>query len=266
VRFSGSEAGTAHQAWYRSFATYYASLYDARRDETAVAFLDRLFRRTGRIHDVLDVACGMFSIDLGLIERGYRVVGRDLSEAMIRVARRNLRKSRATADVARGDMRVLTLPQRFDAILCIGTALNYLLTLRDVSRALGTFRRHLRPGGLLVLDLANFDAWIDDNPINARAEVDYRAPDGTRIAVFAFNEQRRRKTVHIARFLTVVQRRNRIDIRFDEAPMRVWRRNDVARRLRVAGFRPVEWWGDLKARSGYVRRKSPRLVSVAVRT
>jgi len=266
VRFLGSEAGTAHQAWYRSFAKDYSSLYDAHRDETAAAFLDRLFRRTGRIHNVLDVACGTFSINLGLIERGYHVVGRDLSEAMIRVARRNVRSQVATADVARGDMRALDLPQRFDAILCLGTAFNYLVTPSDVNRALGTFHRHLRRGGLLVLDLANFDAWIDDNPINARSEGDYRAPDGTRIAVFAFNEQRRRKTVHIARFLTLVQRGNRIDIRFDEAPMRVWRKDEVARRLRLAGFRPVEWRGDLRARSEYVRRKSPRLVSVTVRT
>ncbi|MGI0148136.1 MAG: class I SAM-dependent methyltransferase [Thermoplasmata archaeon] len=262
----GSEAGTGHQGWYRLVAGHYSSLYDNRRDANAAAFLDRLFRRTGGVHDVLDVACGTFSIDMGLAERGYRVVGRDLSKDMIRVARRNLRARRVAADVGTGDMRFLRFPQQFDAILCLGTALNYLVEPRDVTRAFRTFRWHLRPGGLLVLDLANFDAWIDDKPKNARSEVDYRAPDGTRIAVFAFNEQRRRKTIHIARFLSLVQQGNRIDIRLDEAPLKVWRQEAISDRLRMAGFRPVEWWGDLKLGSKYVRRKSPRLLSIAVRT
>lgn len=265
MRFLGSEAGAAHQGWYRSFAKYYSSLYRADRDEAAAVFLDRLFRRRGRIHNVLDVACGTFSIDLGLVHRGYRLVGRDLSEEMIRVARRNLRNQRATANLARGDMRALRLRQRFDAILCLGTSLNYLADLNDVDRAFETFHRHLRPGGLLVLDLTNFDAWIDENPTNTRTTVDYQAPDGTRIAVFAFNEQRQRKTVHIARFLTLVQKGNGIDIRFDEAPLKVWRKDGVSRQLRVSGFRPVEWWGDLRIGAKYNRKRSPRLVSVALR-
>ena len=214
---------------------------------------------------MLDVACGTFSIDLGLVERGYRVVGRDRSDDMIRIARRNLRHRRAAADVATADMRVLGLPQRFDAILCVGTAFNYLVESRDVVRALHSFHSHLYPGGLLVLDLANFDAWIDDNPENARTEVDHRAADGTRIAVFAFNEQQNRKRIHIARFLTLVQRGRGIDIRFDEAPLKVWRKEGVLRQLRRSGFRPSEWWGDLRTGAKYVRRKSPRLVSVSVR-
>ena len=265
MQFSGSETGTGHQGWYRSLATQYSSLYDARRDGRAAAFLHSLFRRFGGIRELLDVACGTFSIDLPLVERGYRVVGRDLSEQMIRVAKRNLRARRFTADVSQGDMRDLSVPHRFDAILCLGTAFNYLSEPADATRALRAFHRHLRPGGLLVLDLTNFDAWIDQDPVNARAEVDYRARDGTRIAVFAFNEQRRRRTVHVARFLTLVQQGNRIDIRFDEAPMKVWRKDEISRRLRQSGFRPAEVWGDMATGSRYNRKKSLRLVLVAMR-
>lgn len=191
-------------------AKRYSSLYDRGRDPRAAAFLHGLFQNAGGIRDVLDVACGTFTIDLGLVRRGYRVVGLDLSEDMVRVARRSLRGRRSAAEVAQGDMRSLHFDRRFDAIVCLGTAFNYIVDPQDVNRALGGFRQHLRPGGLLVLDLTNFESWIDD-PKNATADVDHTYPDGTRIAIFGFNEQRRRKTIHIARFLTVVQRGQRID-------------------------------------------------------
>ena len=264
VRFLGSERGAAHQQWYRAIAEHYGALYDAKRDANAAAFLHGRFRRHAPVVDVLDVACGTLAIDIGLVNRGYRVVGRDLSRNMIRSARRNLRRAGLRADVARGDMRSLRLGREFDAVLCLGTAFNYLSSAGGVRRAMQTFRRHLRPGGLLVLDLTNFDAWIG-NPKNARAEVDHTTPDGTRIAVFAFNEQNPAKTVHTARMITVVQKGNRIDFRFDEADLKVWRKEAIARALRSHGFRPVGWYGDLKGGARYIRGKSPRLIAIAVR-
>lgn len=210
------------------------------------------------------MACGTFALDLPLLKRGYRVVGRDLSADMLGVARRNLKEAGRAADVAEGDMRSLRLNRTFDAVLCLGTGFNYLTAPRDIQAAFRTLHRHLRPGGLLVLDLTNFDAWIR-NPRNARAEIDYRAKDGTRIAIFAFNEQSADWKLHFARMLTVVQREGRIDLNFDEAPLRVWTKDALARELIRHSFRPIEWWGDLRLGARYQARKSPRLVSVSVR-
>ena len=262
VRFSGSEHGKAHARWYRIIAEHYDRLYDPRRVTRASAFLRYLFHRHAIGRDVLDVACGTFAIDLPLVKRGYQVVGRDRSEAMIRVARRNLQTAGVTADVDRAEMQSLHLGRRFDALLCLGTAFNYLASSADVHKALRTFRDHIRPKGLLVLDLTNFDAWIR-HPNNVRAEVDYRSVEGTKIAIFAFNEQDVRKGIHHARFLTVVQRRHRADIGFDEAPLRIWKKEELARALRAAGFRPLEWWGDLRLGAKYERSQSPRIVSVS---
>jgi len=75
----------------------------------------------------------------------------------------------------------------------------------------------------LVLDLTNFSAWIDA-PMNARAEVDHRVRDGTRVAVFALSEQNQAKTLHTARMLTVLQTDSAIDIAVDESRLRIWTR------------------------------------------
>src|SRR5207247_410462 len=112
--------GTAHARWYRIIAEHYDRLYDPRRVTRASAFLRYLFHRHAIGRDVLDVACGTFAIDLPLVKRGYQVVGRDRSEAMIRVARRNLQTAGVTADVDRAEMQSLHLGRRFDALLCLG--------------------------------------------------------------------------------------------------------------------------------------------------
>jgi len=237
-------------------------MYDPKRATRAYSFLRHLFLRYAVGPEVLDVACGTFAIDVPLVKRGYHVAGRDRSEEMLRVARRNLRTAGVTADVGRADMRSLRLGRRFDAVLCLGTAFNYLASSADASKALQTFRDQIRPGGVLVLDLTNFEALIQ-RPKNVRAEVDYQSVDGTKIAIFAFNEQDVRRRIHHARFLTVVQRRDRIDIGFDEAPLHIWKKEELAQALRAAGFRPLEWWGDLRLGARYERSRSPRMVSIS---
>lgn len=111
--------------------------------------------------------------------------------------------------------------------------------------ALRRFQEHLRAQGLLVFDLTNFEAWIDDHE-NIRAEGGYRKPDGTQIAIFALYEQNADKSQHLARFLTVLQRQGGVDIDFDEAVLKVWRKKALSSALKDHGFRPIEWWGDLK--------------------
>ena len=261
VRFSGASSGAAHRQWYRAIADHYDGFANPVWMGRTEVFLDRLFRRHG-IGNAVDVACGTFAIDLRLAKRGYEIVGRDLSPDMIRVGRRALRMAGLRADLGVADMRTLRVRRKFDAVLCLGTAFNYLAEPRDVRLALRSFRHLLRQGGLLVLDLTNFDAFID-RPMNVRTEMDYRTSDGTRIGIFGFNDQNPSKTVHIARFLTVVQRGRDIRIGFDEAPLKVWRKEGIARALAREGFRLVEWWGDLRVGSQYRRKTSPRLVVVA---
>ena len=263
VRFSGASSGASHGGWYRAIAGHYDALANPVWMERTVDFLDHQFRRHG-VKDVVDVACGTYAIDLRLAKRGHEVVGRDLSPEMVRMGRRAAREAGIRADVAVGDMRTLRLGREFDAAMCIGTAFNYLTEPKDVRTAFRTLRNLLRPGGLLILDLTNFDAWIDA-PMNARLESDLRTSSGTRIAIFGFNDQTPAKTLHIARFLTVVQRGRKIEVRFDEAPLKVWSKESLSRALRIQGFRPVAWYGDLAVRATYRRAHSPRLVALATR-
>ncbi len=96
-------------------------------------------------------------------------------------------------------------------------------------------------------------------------DVDYTAPDGTRITFFRYNEQNADKSQHLARFLTVFRREEDLDIAVDEAVLKVWHKKPLSATLRNHGFNPVEWWGDLKKGEAYDPAESPRLICVAQR-
>lgn len=139
---------------YRSFAAHY-DLYGL--DWFATMYGERLLRlleergqRTGR---VLDAGCGTGSLALLLAGRGYGVVGIDLSEAMIEIARRKDANGSVTwrvADITAFD--VLDTGGPFDLVTCVADTLNHLETLDEWEAAFRCFAAHLRPGGRLLLD------------------------------------------------------------------------------------------------------------------
>ena len=101
---------------------------------------------------VLDVACGTGLVGFAAaraVGAGGRVVGVDLSGAMVDAAnRRALERQASNVSFARMDAEQLDLPDAgFDVVLC---ALG-LMYLPEPERALREMRRVLRPGGRLAV-------------------------------------------------------------------------------------------------------------------
>lgn len=94
---------------------------------------------------VLDVGCGTGIMSARLADSGRRVLGVDLSPAMIRRARRH---DRPNLDFIKGDAEQLPLKDgMFDALVNLISFHHY----PHPDRALAEFHRVLRPGGRLVL-------------------------------------------------------------------------------------------------------------------
>ena len=134
-------------------------------------FLEGLFE-AGDVRRILDAACGSGQHAIALARRGYRVVGADLSAAMVSRARENA--AAAGVDAAfvvagLGELASITRPagsdDLFDAVLCLGNSLPHLLSAEAVAAALDDFADVLRPGGLLVVQNRNFDrVWARIDP------------------------------------------------------------------------------------------------------
>jgi SAM-dependent methyltransferase len=109
----------------------------------------QLVRRYGPTdaHALLDVACGTGE-HLRFLGRWYRVTGLDSSSAMLSFARRKLPGARFVL----GRMQSFRLPERFDVITCLFSAIGYVRSEADLRRTLRNFEEHLRPGGVVLLE------------------------------------------------------------------------------------------------------------------
>lgn len=98
-------------------------------------------------HRVLDVACGT-GLHLERFREHADVAGADHSAAMLRVAARRL----PGVTLHEQPMEHLDVPEAFDAITCLLAGIAYPLGEIRLHQALRRMRRHLRDGGVLVVD------------------------------------------------------------------------------------------------------------------
>jgi len=144
--------------WFEQwFGEEYHALYphrDADDARMAVALVRRV--APWRVGDrVLDLACGPGRHAAELERLGARVVGFDLSRAMLRRARE--RTGQGTA-LVRGDMRALPFrPGTFRVAINLFTSFGYFREDAEHRLVLGQVGAALAPGGRFVLDYLNAD-------------------------------------------------------------------------------------------------------------
>lgn len=142
-----------------SYAEFYDHFYADKDYAAECDFLEQIFRRhaAASVHSVLDLGCGTGGHALILAQRGYQVTGVDSSAAMLAAARAKAAAgSLANPPVFhQSDLRRLALGRTFDAVIAMFAVMSYMVTNDDMAAALGSVRRHLTPGGLLI-----FDAWF----------------------------------------------------------------------------------------------------------
>jgi SAM-dependent methyltransferase len=119
------------------------------------------------------VACGTAEHARYLTGAGFTVDGLDNDETFLRIARTKNPRCRFFS----GDMSAFDLPDRYDAVISLFSSIGYLLTLDRLVAALRCFRRHLAPGGIVVVE-----PWFPPGVIDpARVGRNEAEVDGVRI-------------------------------------------------------------------------------------
>lgn len=133
---------------------------------------DRLYRNSDDVElfvdlasqaggPILEVACGTGRCVLPLIRKGFDTVGLDRSPVMLDIFRKKLAKEvdevvhRAT--LLLDDGRDFAIPLRFGMAFIGMDSYCHLLTKEDQEAFADNVFQHLRPGGLLVIDVFNPD-------------------------------------------------------------------------------------------------------------
>jgi SAM-dependent methyltransferase len=128
-----------------------AQFYDVFPFDADLPFYLELAREQGK--RVLEVACGSGRVLAPLARANLDVVGVDVSPHMLALARAKL-QNRANAELIHADMREFTVGRSdFDLAIVAVKSFAYLTEPGDQLKCLAQVHQHLRPGGLLAMDL-----------------------------------------------------------------------------------------------------------------
>jgi SAM-dependent methyltransferase len=112
--------------------------------------LPRLERHGLAGRRLLDVGCGTGKSLIPMVQRGWEVVGCDISPAMLEIAQEKV------GDIVRlevADMRALPRLGDFDLVWSLNDSMNYLLAADELEAALKSMRKNLARDGLMVFDV-----------------------------------------------------------------------------------------------------------------
>jgi len=124
------------------------------RDKAYLQFLKSHLKKHQKI---LDLACGYGRLTIPLAKLGYNIEGIDLAPNFIKDAKAQAKKKNLKINFKVGNM--LDLPYRnefFDAIFCIWSSFNHLLTLKDQVKGLNEILRILKKDGFAIIDMPSY--------------------------------------------------------------------------------------------------------------
>lgn len=137
------------ESFYARSAEFYDLVYAGKpyADEAAAvhARIQAHLRSDGSA--LLDVGCGTGN-HVAHLRGHYTVDGLDLEDGLLQIARDRY----PDATFHQGDMADFGLGRRFDAVTCLFSAIGYVRTEDGLRRTIANFARHLRPGGVAVVE------------------------------------------------------------------------------------------------------------------
>ena len=152
---------TASAHHYDTQASHYDTYNEIRSAEMNAVIENQLAKNSCKT--ILDVTCGTGSQVFWLQEKGYQVIGSDISKAMIDRARSKSTKSNLSDIFHVADMRSVNLGTH-DAVLSIFNAIGHL-TVSDFTQALGNIRKNLVDRGIYIFDIFNADYFNSESNI-----------------------------------------------------------------------------------------------------
>ena len=233
-------------AFYDKLAEEYTALFRDWDDAVArqAEHIDAMIRdhASGERGSLLDATCGIGTQAIGLALRGYRVTATDISPVSIERARDEAARLGARLRFVVGDIRRLTnvVTGPFDVAISFDNALPHLLSDDDLLAALGGLRSVLRPGGLLLVSIRDYDALVETRPTGEPARLS-GAPGSRRLAAQVWQWAEDGRTYRLHQFVGAEEPGGRWALRHAEVTYRALRRAELASLARTAGFVDLRW-------------------------
>lgn len=106
---------------------------------------------------ILDLCCGPGRYSIELAHKGFTVVGIDLNDDYIALARKISKDEKVSVEFLVGAMREVPFENYFDAIINVTTSFGYFDDENDNQGVIQAIAKALKKNGIFLLEMANRD-------------------------------------------------------------------------------------------------------------
>ena len=139
---------------YNDFAFVYDSLMADADYTKRTDFVLKLFKKFGSVPTLLlDVACGTGKFSVEFAKKGIEVIGNDMSENMLSVARENAEKENLNILYLCQKAEELDLYGTVDGAVCLMDSINHITDKKSLLSAFKKISLFLEPQKLFVFDV-----------------------------------------------------------------------------------------------------------------
>lgn len=198
---------------------------------------------------VLDASCGIGTQAIGLAKRGYQVHATDLSPASVERAKKAAEAFGVSLTFGVADLRSLEteIEGIFDVVISCDNALPHLLSNEDLQLAANNLWAKLKPNGLLIASIRDYDRVIHEKPRSMMPHV-IDSPEGRRIIFQVWDWSKEGNSYQINHFI-VREIAGNWQTQVCSTQYRALLRNELSLILREAGFSDINW--QMPEESGY---------------
>lgn len=219
----------------KEYSRAYDRLYKDKNYIKECDFIESVFKKNRlKVRRILDLGCGTGGHSLVLAKRGYDVVGVDISNEMLNIARSKAKEAGLQVKFVQGDIAKLNLKEKFDAVISMFAVIGYQTTDKGILKSFGAAKKHLLPGGLFLFDCWHGRAALSEKP--AACMRDAKLGD-ERIIRFTNSTVQEKENVVRVEFKVLNFRKNRLIGEADEVHLvRFLFPNEVRSFLEKSGF------------------------------
>lgn len=233
--------------FYTELADYYHLIFEDwdRSIKRQASVINKLIapQSAGKPLKILDCACGIGTQSIGLAMSGHQVIGSDICEPAVRRAQQEAQSRGITIPFYVSDMTSLREISEvgFDVAIAMDNALPHLSS-SQLKQAATAFASKLRPGGLFLATIRDYDKLILEKP--AVQGPSFCGAPGSRRIVHqiwdwdAYEGEGSGNVLHV--YITVESEEGWQSHHF-VSTYRCLLRQELSDALEGAGFRDVRW-------------------------
>ncbi len=190
---------------------------------------------------LLDCSCGIGTQAIDMALQGYLVHATDLSPVSIDCASQEAERLGVNITFGVADYRELgdSISDTFDVVISCDNSIAHCLNDEDLNAALVSMKTRLKPGGLLLLSMRDYDALITNKPRFNNQHVQDK-PDGRRVVFQLWDWADDSRRYKMNQFL-IRETEGNYDFKHFHTELRALRQSEVLAAVSEAGFEEVSW-------------------------